>query len=303
MPMAPRNTLLRLFRLHPFPLPVFDTHHFMLDMKNNMLGISSTNTKYNVLLSSANLISCHRVNQVFICDSFGVMSKQFNDTCLSALYIQKFGAVKNLCKFKVLPMSEQVYQVKKGLFLVYAPEPRNADMVCCNGSHSELHLSKGTQQIWIPPGCQAFFYEHLATSDFSIQLGSKIIHFQWDWDPISLLPAKEIEEIAQTLKNLSSLNLQQPDLADLRYVTKIKEAEHNSEFGFSKLNLGLSYLGSRLFEGLTTLGARFSTIVLIAGAIFLYCHCQRKTPQPGYTLPPVILPQAAPVQQAYQTPS
>ncbi len=35
--------------------------------------------------------------------------------------MQKFGVVKDLCKFKVVPMSEQVYQVKKGLFLVYAP--------------------------------------------------------------------------------------------------------------------------------------------------------------------------------------
>jgi hypothetical protein len=156
------------------------------------------------------------------------MSKRFNDTCLGALYMQKFEAVKNLCKFKVVPMSEQVYQVKKGLFLVYAPEPRNVDMVCHNGSHSELHLSKGTQQIRIPPGCQAFFSEHLVTSDFSIRLDSEIIHFEWDWDPLSLLPAGEIEEMDQTLKNLSSLNLQQPDLADLRYITKIKEAEHNS---------------------------------------------------------------------------
>ncbi len=75
MPMAPRNTLLRLFRLHPFPLPMFDTHHLILDVKNDMLGISSTDTKYNIQLSSADLASCHRINQVFMCDSFGVMSR------------------------------------------------------------------------------------------------------------------------------------------------------------------------------------------------------------------------------------
>jgi hypothetical protein len=44
VPMAPRNTLLRLLRLHPFPLPMFDTHHLMLVEKNDMLGISSTDT-------------------------------------------------------------------------------------------------------------------------------------------------------------------------------------------------------------------------------------------------------------------
>jgi len=98
--------------------------------------------------------------------------------------------------------------------------------------------------------------------------------------------------MAETLKNLSALNLQKPDLAELRYVTKIKEAEHNSEFGFNKLDLGLSDLASKVFGGLTTLGAGFSTVVLVAGGIFLYCYCRRSGPPSGYAAPQVILPQA-----------
>ncbi len=284
----------------------------MLDVKNDMLGISSTDTKYNIQLSSAGLTSCHRINQVFMCNSFGVMSRQFNDTCLGALYMQKFGVIKDLCRFKVVPMSEQVYQVKKGLFLVYSPEPRNADLVCLNTSHpethSEIHLAKGTQQIGIPPGCQAHFAEHLTTSDFYIRLDSKIVHFDWDWDPLSIFPAGEIEEMAEILKNLSALNLQQPDLADLRYATKIKEAEHNSEFGLNKLDVGFNDLASWIFGGLTMLGAGFSTIVLITGAIFIYCYCRQNSPKPGYAGPQVILPQAvipqvASAQPVYQPPS
>ncbi len=91
---------------------------------------------------------------------------------------------------------------------------------------------------------------------------------------MTLFPAREIEEMAETLKNLSSLNLQQSDLAHLQYITRIKEAEHNSEFGFNKLDVGLSDLASWIFGGLSTLGAGISTIVLIAGAIFLYCYCR-----------------------------
>jgi hypothetical protein len=88
------------------------------------------------------------------------------------------------------------------------------------------------------------------------------------------------------------------------------EAEHNSEFGFNKLDVGLSDLASRIFGGLTTLGAGFSTIVLIAGAVFLYCYCRRSGPPSGYAAPQVILPQAvmpqvapAPAQPVYQPPS
>ncbi len=93
VPMVPKCTLLRLFWLHPFPLPMFDTHHLMLDAHYNILAISSTKTRYNIQLSSTNLLSCHHINQIFMCDSFGVMSKRFNDTCLGALYMQKFGIV------------------------------------------------------------------------------------------------------------------------------------------------------------------------------------------------------------------
>jgi hypothetical protein len=32
--------------------------------------------------------------------------------------MQKFKAAQNLCKFKVIPVEEQVYQLHKGLFVV-----------------------------------------------------------------------------------------------------------------------------------------------------------------------------------------
>jgi hypothetical protein len=219
MPMVPKGTLLRLFRLHPFPLPMFDTHHLMIDAEDDILAISSLEVRYNVQLSSTDLLSCHHMNQVFMCDSFGVMSKQFNDTCLGALYMQHFELVHGLCKFWVVPLKEQVYQVWKGQYLVYSPDASTASMRCRNGSHSEIHLQRGTQQIKIPPGCQGFFLDHLATSDYSVRLASKVLHFGWDWDPLTLLPAGDIADMGQMLRNLSDLYVHHPDLLELQYLT------------------------------------------------------------------------------------
>ena len=56
VPMTPRNSLLRLFWLHPFPLPLFETHHLVLDVKTDVLAISSMDTRYS---SSRERISCH----------------------------------------------------------------------------------------------------------------------------------------------------------------------------------------------------------------------------------------------------
>ncbi len=114
-----------------------------MDGHDDVLTISSTETLYNVKLLSMDLLSCHRINQIFMCDSFGVMSKRFNDTSLRALYMQKFELVCSLCKFGVVLMKEQVYQVRKGQFLVYCLDARMTTLKCCNGSHSELHFQKG----------------------------------------------------------------------------------------------------------------------------------------------------------------
>jgi hypothetical protein len=53
--------------------------------------------------------------------------------------------------------------------------------------------------------CQGFFQDHLATSDFSVRLASEVLHFTWDWDPLTFLPAGEIAEMSRTLKNVSAL--------------------------------------------------------------------------------------------------
>jgi hypothetical protein len=102
--MTPKNLLLRLFHLHLFPLPLFKTHHLLPDVKNDILAVSSIDIRYNVQLSSTDFMSCHRVNQICLCDSFRVLSKRFNNTCLGALYMQQFKEAQ--CPFKVVPVEE-----------------------------------------------------------------------------------------------------------------------------------------------------------------------------------------------------
>ncbi len=221
VPMTPKNSLLRLFQLHPFPLPLFETHHLLPDVRNDILAISSTDTRYNAQLSSTDLLSCHRVNQIFMCDYFGVMSRSFNNTCLGSLHMQQFEAAQKLCPFKVVPVEEQVYQLRKGHFITYLPTFTTVNIQCQNGTATEMHLKKGTQQIHISPGCQGIFPNHFLTSDYSVRLDANIMHFEWDWDPITFLPAGEYEEMAEVLKDIGELKLHQLDLSDLQYLTQL----------------------------------------------------------------------------------
>jgi hypothetical protein len=133
---------------------MFETHHLLPDVKDDVLAISSTDTRFNVQLSSADLLSCHRVNQIFMCDSFGVMSRQFNNTCLGALYMQQFEAAQTLCPFKVVPVEERVYQLCKGHFLAYLPGYTTVNIRCRDGpsSFTSRPDAKARSLItWSPP--------------------------------------------------------------------------------------------------------------------------------------------------------
>jgi hypothetical protein len=291
VPMTPKNSLLRLFRLHPFPLPLFDTHHLLPDVKNDILAISSTDTRYNAQLSSTDLLSCHRVNQIFMCDSFGVMSRNFNNSCLGALYMQQFEAAQNLCPFKVVPVEEQVYQLRKGHFIAYLPTFTTVNIQCRNGTATEMHLKKGTQQLHISPGCQGSFPNHLVTSDYSVRLDANIMHFEWDWDPINFLPHGEFEEMAGVLNKIGELKLHQPNLADLQYLTQLDSVRSSSVTGSILAGTASSMSGMAF----NVAGAAFIVSVVVIFGCICFCSCRRRcspsprTPRRGSYAPPPII--------------
>ncbi len=265
VPMTPKNSLLRLFRLYPFPLPLFETHHLLPDVRNDILAISSTDTRYNAQLSSTDLLSCHRVNQIFMCDSFGVMSWSFNNTCLGSLYMQQFEAVQKLCPFKVVLVEEQVYQLRKGHFITYLPTFKTVNIQCRNGTATEMHLKKGTQQIHISPGCQGIFPNHLVTSDYSVCLDTNIMHFEWDWDLITFLPAGKYKEMVEEQKHIGELKLHQPDLSDLQYLTQLDSIRSTSTSG-SILAGSTSSMSGLAFN---IAGAAF----IVSSVMILGCLC------------------------------
>jgi len=82
-----------------------------------------------------------------------------------------------------------------------------------------MHLKKGTQLLHISPGCQGTFPNHLLMSDYLVWLHTNIIHYKWDWDPITFLPHGDIEEMVEVLKHIGKLRLHQLDLSDLQYLS------------------------------------------------------------------------------------
>jgi nitroreductase len=248
VPMVPHQALLRLYKLHPIPLPLSDTYFLIPDVKNDVLAISANDNRFAIQLSSMDLLGCHRVNQLFMCDRFGVLAKGYNDTCLGSLYNQQFQAAQHLCKFEVAPITERVYQLKKHHFLVYLPQALTVPIKCRNGSTTEKHLSRGHQELFISPGCEAEFTNHRIMTDTSITFPADILHFEWQWDRLDVANFMDTTEIPAELSKLAEGGITRPTLADLQFLAitkqKIGEMVKPEDWGLSTIHtIGSGVLG------------------------------------------------------------
>ncbi len=265
VPMVPINSLLRLFKLHPFPLPFFDDHFLIPDVQHDVLAVSSNDHRLSTHLSSVDLLGCHRVNQIFMCDRFGVLSRQFNNTCLGSLFVQDFKTARTTCKFEVSPVTEKVFQLRKNWFAAYLPGPATIPIKCRNGTVTEKHLGRGSQQFHLSPGCEAYFSTHQVFSDLSIKMPAEIIHFEWTWEPLTMLDLLP-SEVTPELDRLRQFGVNRPALMDLQYMAA--QRSQNSWTIWSHIT---HYVGNAVL------------IILIVGLalwIGIRCYRYRKAKKP-----------------------
>jgi len=188
IPIAPANSIMRLFKLHPFPLPFANDTFLIPDVRNDVLAVSNTNVRFSSQMSSLELQSCSRVNKIYLCERNGVMNKFPEDTCLGALYHQKFDLAKSICQFHVEPAREFIYQLLNNWFLIYVMAPVTVPVTCQDKNHFEWHLKAGITRQHLPAGCTADLPRNLLLSDLSILVPQDYVQFDMEWDPVSFLP-------------------------------------------------------------------------------------------------------------------
>jgi hypothetical protein len=113
--MVPKDYLLRLFKLHPFPLLLSGSHVLVPAVKEDILAISSGFKRYSAQFSATDLLGCHVVNNIYLCKRHRVLNSNLNTTCLGSLYTQDFEAVK----LEIHKTGEIVYQLLNNWYLVY----------------------------------------------------------------------------------------------------------------------------------------------------------------------------------------
>ncbi len=102
IPMAPADSILRLFQFHPFLLSFTKTHFLLPDPVNQILAMPSGVNLLSVKMSFVNLTGCHHINLAYLCEHHGVMRRELNSTCLGSLYMQDFQGTMALCEMKIV---------------------------------------------------------------------------------------------------------------------------------------------------------------------------------------------------------
>ena len=238
VPMYPKDGTLRLYKLHPFPLPFYDSFLLIPDVRQDIIAIAEFDSTYHHTLSSTELLGCQSINSVYLCERNGVLSKKQPSSCLGALYQSDYTLAKAICKFYLEKIREYVYQLLDNWFIVYSPKAQTVPTKCKNGTAKEIHIPRNVSKFHLSPGCTAHFEKHLVFSDQSIKLPTDFIQLNWDWEPTKEIFSENTgyHLVSAEIERLKTYGIGRPQLSDLQ--TLVMQAQRIPDWTLSTHSSG-----------------------------------------------------------------
>ena len=214
VPMVPADSLLTLYRLKPFPIPFSDTMALLPRPQSSLLALSSSIPRSMTHIEHSDLVDCHQVNQVYLCERHGVLNNHIKSSCLGALFEQDIPVAQQICDLELVPYKESVLQLKNNWFLIYSPEMYTAYVQCFNSSSAAVPIQTGVNQIFVDPSCRMTLKNHTLTSDLSMKLDAEVTYFPWKMADLSAFHVTE-EDIQAALEIRTSIGERNLFLADV----------------------------------------------------------------------------------------
>ncbi len=138
-----------------------------------------------------NLMDCHKINSMHLCEEHGVLKKDLNSTSLGSLYQQVFAGAMALCEMEITTQKEMVLPLRDNWYLVHSPWQFTGRITCHNLSNSEILLEPGPSHFYVSPSCRLQLADHLVISDVSLKLDNIIKHYKWELDKITFTDEEE----------------------------------------------------------------------------------------------------------------
>ena len=215
VPTVTRGTALRLMKFHPFPLSFSATHFLLPRPTHTLFAISSTEPRMHLELDESDLEGCYRIGSTHLCERMGILSNVMDNSCLGAMYEQRFKQAMSACTMDVMPLTETVLQLSDSWFIIYATQSFTGYVTCRNGSSTEHHLKLGVNRIPVSPTCSLRLKQHTLFSDTTLRLSGMFKQYQWNLEDITFSES-EVSDAAEVLEQVAAEGENRPTLADVR---------------------------------------------------------------------------------------
>ena len=172
--MVPTDALLLLMRYRSFPIPLCQddlSTGIIPRLDHDVLAISNGKERLSLEVKFSDLMECHQLNSIYLCDQHGVLDQSTRDSCIGALYSQHLDAGLTLCPMEVVRLTEAILQLSGNSFVILNNATGfNGQKDCINGPSSELSLPKGFTTQTLEPSCTLKLTDHVIYADSSVHL-------------------------------------------------------------------------------------------------------------------------------------
>jgi hypothetical protein len=226
VPTVPLGSILRLVKLHPFPLPISGNYSIVPDVDAQILAMSVSGTEMSLQFPAVNLLGCRQASHVYLCEKVGALNKHLSLSCLGALYKQQFELARTLCPMKIITSGEITYQLDDNWHLVYSPIRQTVPIHCpIRLQHKpEKFIPKGISKFWLPTGCRAVMNDHFIFSDSSISSDSGLEHIKLPDVQNLNIPNVLPEHLESIMSEMTKDGMYRPTMNDI-----IEAHEHLEE--------------------------------------------------------------------------
>jgi len=132
------------------------------------------------ILSEAELQSCSRFRDYYLCGNRNTLRSDVQSSCISALWLQSFKLISKNCDMKIEPIREFAAKISPNKWLVMSPEPFLGTVTCGNEALKPTYFSNQTL-ISLPENCEIELVSNFLSTDLNLMVDFEIERFSWSY--------------------------------------------------------------------------------------------------------------------------
>jgi hypothetical protein len=154
LPLIKNGDVLSIYEYVNIPMALEGSKNAIRIVPESELLAVTKHRDMFILLNAVQLEGCTKLGSKYICSGIDYLLKNFNDYCVTALFLSESEHAKRLCSTTVVPAQIVVEQLSRLQYLVYHPNEQMITKVCPNKPEERITF-RGAETINLNDGCFA----------------------------------------------------------------------------------------------------------------------------------------------------